>query len=103
MRHAPYEKDKYSKQQNDHFISEMKRLRGIDFAYLGQHVQVSGRDGIIAGMHDANLWVRFESNGSNPSHEGNCHPTWDIAYFDESGVVMADYRKPQVDRPRQAG
>lgn len=76
------------------FISEMKRLRDIDFARIGMQVQVSGYFGTIVGLNlSGNLDVKFSNQlrfGKRPS---NCHPTWEICYYDENDNIIKDYRE----------
>jgi len=76
------------------FIDDMKRTRGIDFARLGMMVEVSGELGTIVGMNSScNLDVVFANQLKRGKGKHNCHPTWDIAYFDKEGNVIADYRE----------
>lgn len=84
----------YSKQKQQQFIEDMKRLRGIDFARLGMLVEVSGDSGTIVGMNrSANLDVVFANQQKHGKRPHNCHPTWEIAYFNENNEIIADYRK----------
>jgi hypothetical protein len=62
--------------------------RGVPFARIGMRVIVDRREGRIVGHNDsANLDVQFGNAVLN------CHPTWEITYFSDSGEVIADFRK----------
>lgn len=77
----------------DQFIADMKRCRGIDFARIGMQVEVDGDMGTIAGMNSsANLDVVFVNQLKYGKGKHNCHPTWEICYFDADGNLVADYR-----------
>lgn len=74
------------------FVEEMQSARGIDFARLGMKVEVSGEIGTIAGMNcRGNLDVVFANQIKMGAHKHNCHPTWDITYYDANGEVIAAY------------
>lgn len=76
------------------FIDDMIRCRGMGFVRLGMKVEVSGEIGTINGMNSsANLDVRFANALKFGKGVQNCHPQWDIRYFDEDNKVIADYRQ----------
>lgn len=76
------------------FVDNMARSRGIDFARLGMMVEAMGDIGTIVGMNDsANLDIVFANKLKYGTHKHNCHPTWDICYYDETGKMLMDYRK----------
>jgi len=76
--------------QSSRTFAEMRIRRGIPFAYLGMTVKISGRRGIIVGVNASdNLDVLFDGD-TEPS---NCHPTWNITYYDDVGNLLADFRK----------
>ena len=85
------------------FVADMIKLRGIESARIGMMVEVDGDLGTIGGMNsDANLLVRFANQLKNGKHLHNCHPTWKVKYFDESGKVIAHFDDSQcVLRPAQ--
>lgn len=61
--------------------------RGVPFARCGMAVEVGGRKGHLVGSNDsANFNVLFESG-----HVENCHPKWEMVYYDDDGSVLADY------------
>ncbi|WP_052189847.1 MULTISPECIES: hypothetical protein [Xenorhabdus] len=71
------------------FIEDMIRLRGIDFARIGMMVEVGGDIGTITGVNSsANIDVVFANQQKYGKHHYNCHPTFDIKYFDEQGDVI---------------
>lgn len=71
-------------------LAEMRERRGIPFAYMGMPVEVGGRHGIIVGVNASdNLNVLFDGD-TVPS---NCHPTWNIVYYDDVGNLLADFRE----------
>ncbi len=74
------------------FIEDMKRCRGIDFAQLGMMVEISGDVGTIKGMNSSgNLNIVFANTLKHGTGKQNCHPTWDIKYFDKDGAVLGEY------------
>lgn len=74
------------------FEEDMKRCRGITFARLGMMVEVQGDIGTIAGMNgSANLDVLFANQLKYGKLKHNCHPLYQIKYFDNNGKVIADY------------
>ena len=76
------------------FIEDMENQRGIDFAKIGMMVEVSGDIGTIKGMnHSCNLDVVFANTLKHGKGKYNCHPTWDICYFDKDGEIIKDYRE----------
>lgn len=76
------------------FIADMSRCRGMDWVRLGMMVEVDGEIGTIKGMNDsANLDIVFANQLKMGSGEHNCHPQWDICYFNTDGNIIADYRK----------
>ncbi|CAM4390605.1 hypothetical protein BAMA_15525 [Bacillus manliponensis] len=70
-------------------FQKMCEQRKIPFAYMGMRVEVTGRMGTIVGSWKKNLYVVFDGNPD----KFNCNPWWEIAYFDEDGNVVRDYRK----------
>lgn len=79
------------KKKEQEFIKEMIRLRGIDFARLGMMVEVRGDPGTIKGINNsANLDVVF-ANQLKRKGKQNCHPTYDIKYFDGDGKLIKEY------------
>jgi hypothetical protein len=64
------------------------RYRGIPFAYCGMRVEVAGKLGVIVGHNSsANLDVLFDGW----DHPSNCHPWWEVKYFDRAGGVIVEY------------
>lgn len=60
--------------------------RGVPFARIGMQVSVGGERGIIVGNNEsANFNVLFDDASRYKGETLNCHPNWDIAYFDEDG------------------
>lgn len=77
---------------NDQFISSMIQSRGIEFANIGMRVEIDGKIGTIKGFNiRANLDVVFDSNLKSTNKPRNCHPTWNIKYFDKDGNVIAHF------------
>lgn len=74
------------------FLEDMIRSRGIEFARLGMMVEVNGDMGTIEGMNiHANLNVRYSNQLKHGKHLHNCHPTWNVKYFDEAGTAIAHF------------
>lgn len=80
-----------AKQQ--HFVDEMIRMRGIEFARLGMQVEVNGHIGTITKTIGANLGVTYANQMRRGPKPVNCHPTWNIKYFDEEGKVIAEFNE----------
>jgi coproporphyrinogen III oxidase len=76
------------------FIQDIVRVRGqeLDFIRLGMEVEFSNDRGTIAGMNaNGNLDVKFANTLKHGKHAHNCHPTWEMKYFDETGALIACY------------
>lgn len=90
-----------SKEQR--FQEDMNRCCGIEFARLGMMVEVDGDMGTIQGMNcSANLDVLFTNQLKHGKKSRNCHPTWNVKYFDESGALIAHFAENEcVFRPER--
>ncbi len=86
------EKRAPKKTKAQQFVDGMIRCRGIEFAKLGMMVEVEGDLGTIIGMNgSANLDVQFANQLQYGKHAHNCHPTWNVKYFDGAGKVIAHF------------
>ncbi|MFL1449146.1 hypothetical protein ACI77O_12195 [Pseudomonas tritici] len=87
------------------FQNDMLRCRDIEFARLGMMVEVNGKLGTIEGANaNANLDVRYTNQLAHGSGLHNCHPTWNVKYFDEDSKVIAHFDDNKcVFRPDRAG
>jgi hypothetical protein len=75
--------------ENIESFERMKKLRGIEFAFLGMKVEVNGKKGVIVGNnHSLNLDVCFEGR----CWKENCHPYWRIKYFDNYGNIVKEFK-----------
>lgn len=92
------------KSKAEQFQADMIRCRGIEFARLGMMVEVDGDMGTIEGMNgSANLDVRYTNQLKYGKHLHNCHPTWNVKYYDEAGTVIAHFDECKcVFRPERA-
>lgn len=73
--------------QSDGFV-RTKNYRGVPLADYGTEVELDGKRGFIIGSNDScNFDVSFE-NGIF-----NCHPNYELVYFDGCGQVLYDFRK----------
>lgn len=71
------------------------KYRNIEFAYCGMRVMQGGKMGTIVGHNSsANLDVLLDE-WNTPS---NCHPWWDITYFNKSGGIIRRYIQGDRDR-----
>lgn len=71
-------------------LDYVKNVRGLKFVEKGMQVRVGDKFGVIIGGNDTgNIDVKFNGN----TWSDNCHPTYDIIYFDKDGKVLADYRE----------
>lgn len=88
----------------ERFIDDMITGRGIEFARIGMAVEVDGGMGTIEGMNSsANLNVRFTNQLKYGKHLHNCHPTWNVKYYDAEGKVIAHFDDSKcVFRPVKA-
>ena len=69
------------------FKEDILKLRGIDFAFLGQRVCVNGKYGTITGINSAsNLDVIYDGLDC----VGSFNPFWRVVYFDKKGLVVKD-------------
>ena len=59
---------------------------------MGMRVNVAGMWGTIVGNWKTNLFVLFD--GEIEKH--NCHPYWEIAYYDDEGNVVRNYQKESM-------
>lgn len=74
---------------NEKSFEKMQKFRNLHFAYSGMRVNVAGMWGTIVGNWKTNLFVLFD--GEIEPH--NCHPFWEIAYYDDEGNVIRSYQK----------
>lgn len=85
------------------FQEDMIRCRDIEFARLGMMVEVDGDMGTIQGINaSANLDVLFSNQLKYGKRSHNCHPTWNVKYFDENGTLIAHFDENEcVFRPER--
>lgn len=70
-------------------FDRMCLARGIAFAKQGMKVNVSGEFGTILGSNSSlNLDVLFDGK----EYSVNCHPYWEITYYDDDGNIIMDYK-----------
>ncbi len=73
-------------------INRVAKYRGVPFVKAGMRCQVGESGGSIVGHNaSANFDVLFE-DGPYKGQTLNCHPLWEIAYYDTDGNVLADFR-----------
>ncbi len=66
--------------------------RNIPFVFQGMRVEQDGRKGFITGGNSSvNLDVLFDE-WENVS---NCHPHWNIKYFDKDNNIVAEWDKKE--------
>lgn len=89
--------------KEQHFVDEMERVRGIEFARIGMQVQMNGEVGTIAGTKNGNLSVTFADQAKHGAKPRNVHPTWRMKYFNAEGEVIAEFGDSGcVFRPERA-
>ena len=83
-----------------HFFKDVDKFnrvcekRGIPFAKQGMSIDIDGLKGFIVGADDSmNLEVMIE----DAMYIAHCHPTWETTYYDDSGNVIASYKKQEAD------
>jgi hypothetical protein len=75
-------------------IRRTAEYRGVPFVRAGMRVQVDGDWGVIVGHNDSANWdVLFDDDSRYKGQVLNCHPMWEIAYYDNSGEIIRDFRK----------
>ncbi len=76
--------------------SDLRRTaeyRGVPFVRAGMRVVVKNERGVIVGGNSSsNFDVLFDDDSKYAGNTLNCHPCWEIAYFDSDGNVLADFR-----------
>lgn len=73
---------------DDHEFIKTAEYRCVPFARIGMRVEVSGKSGVIAGKNSsASFDILFDGHDAPM----NCHPNWDIKYFDSEGNLLAEY------------
>jgi hypothetical protein len=83
------------KPMNTEGISRVAKHRGVPFAKAGMRVQVGQSRGHIVGHNSsANFDVLFDE-GPYKGARLNCHPRWEMVYFDDAGNVLFDFREPK--------
>lgn len=74
-------------------LVRVAEYRGVPFVRAGMRVQVGQHSGRIVAHNDsANFNVLFE-DGPYAGEVLNCHPNWEITYFDDAGNVLAEFRR----------
>jgi hypothetical protein len=73
-------------------LDYVKNQRGLSFIEKGMRVELAygstKKQGMIKGGNSqGNIDVLFDGE----KKAVNCHPTWAMKYFDESGEVVAEY------------
>jgi hypothetical protein len=80
------QKEDYFRKDRD--FERTIKYRGIPLATYGTEVELNGKRGFIIGVNDScNLDIKFD-NGIF-----NCHPNYELIYFDKCGNVLYDFRK----------
>jgi len=75
------------------------RYRGVPFVRAGMAVEVDGQRGVIVGVNSSANWdVLFDAESKWGNEVLNCHPNWEIAYLDEHGQVIKDFRSGTLPR-----
>jgi hypothetical protein len=70
----------------------MAEKRQIPFAHYGMKVRVGDDFGVIVGYTaSANLEILFTS-GKGKDHVLSCHPQFMIAYYDEQGNILKEFK-----------
>jgi len=72
----------------DESFLETANYRDVPFARIGMRVEVGDRKGMIVGKNSsANFNVIFDGK-DGPL---NCHPNWNIKYFDDNGALIREF------------
>jgi len=75
-------------------IRRTAEYRGVPFAKAGMRLFDVGKAGVIVGHNSSANWdVLFDDGTKWAGQVVNCHPNWEIAYFDDAGNVLRDFRK----------
>lgn len=74
-------------------ITRTAKYRGVEFVRAGMRVQIGDDWGVIVSHNSSLNWdVLFDDDSRYPGQTHNCHPHWEIAYYDEDGNCIKDYR-----------
>lgn len=73
-------------------LNHVKNQRGLPFVKKGMRVEIITKDGskagkITGGNESGNIDVKFEGT----KYSVNCHPKYNIRYFDNDGNVLAEF------------
>jgi hypothetical protein len=75
--------------------SEFTRVakgRGVPYARVGMAVEVGGQRGRIVGYNSScNFDVLFEPESRWGEQVLNCHPNYNITYYDEDGAALGSF------------
>lgn len=83
------QKEDYFRKDRD--FDKTKNYRGVPLADYGTEVELRGKRGFIIGSNDScNFDVKFD-NGIF-----NCHPNYELIYFDKYGNIIYDFRKQKT-------
>jgi len=76
--------------QKQEIFRDTAKNRGVPFVEIGMRVELQGKKGIIKGFNSsANLNVLFDGE----KDETNCHPTWEMIYYNSNGSICKDFRE----------
>lgn len=74
-------------QETESFV-RTKNYRGVPLADYGTAVMLRGKKGFIIGDNSScNFDVKFDDGIFN------CHPNYELVYYDEAGSIMYDFRR----------
>lgn len=74
-------------------VERVAKNRGVPFAKTGMHVRVGESNGRIVGHNSSGNFDILFWDGAHKGQRLNCHPLWEIVYFDDRGNVLADFRE----------
>lgn len=72
-------------------LEKVKQQRGLPFLKKGMGVKhtYNNKYGIIIdGNNSGNLDILFDGE----QFPSNCHPTWQMTYYDEAGNILAQFK-----------
>jgi hypothetical protein len=74
--------------ENAKRIQEVASKRELPFVFAGMRVKCGKNYGTLVNGNDSQNFDILFDNGEN----SNCHPTWDMVYYDRKGNVLAEYK-----------
>jgi len=78
-------------------LDYVKKQRGLPFVKIGMRVElvtanITKQGKITGGNESGNINVKFDG----ARHSENCHPKWNMRYFDKDGKLLAEFLESTI-------